>query len=209
MIAATGCWVSSPIDDRRMRVVHLAIVLLVFGLLGGGICFAEPSKAEVIRIKSDRLEANQQERQVTFLGNVVAKQGGFTIEGDRMTIFYSDGDGAKVAGNDLNERLERIVVDGNVRISPKKDTVVTAKHAVYDLSENKIVLTGEPRVQRDSDFIEGSSITYFPDSGKSIVEGGPSRPVEATIFGAESAASFDESRSERVGRSGTNRDEGG
>jgi lipopolysaccharide export system protein LptA len=192
-----------------MRFVHFAVAFLVFGLLSGGICLAEPSKAEVIRIRSDRLEANEQERQVTFLGNVVAKQGDFNIEGDRMTIFYSGGDGAEVAGDDLNQRLDRIVVEGNVRISPKKNTIVTAKHAVYDVSENKIVLTGEPRVQRDSDFIEGSSITYFPESGKSIVEGGPSGPVEATIYGVETVDSSGESSGERARGSGTDSDEGG
>lgn len=192
-----------------MRFVHLAVAFLVFGLLSGGICPAEPSKVEAIRIKSDRLEANQQRRQVTFLGNVVATKGDLTIQGDRMTIYYLEGGAAEGNSNNLAERVDRAVVEGNVRIYPQKNTIVTADHAVYHLSENKIVLTGEPRVQRDSDFIEGSSITYFPDSGKSIVEGGPSGPVEATIHGAETVASSDESSGERGRSSGTDRDEGG
>lgn len=164
--------------------------------------------ADVIRITSDRLEANQQERQVTFVGNVVATKGDLKIQGDRMTIHYREGLAAERNNHNLAESVDRAAVDGNVRIF-RKNTLVTAEHAVYYLSENKIVLTGEPRVQRDKDFIQGSSITYFLDSEKSIVEGGPAGPVEATIYGAERVASSDKSSGERAGRSGTDSDEGG
>ena len=181
---------------------------MVSGLLGGGICHTAPPVADVIRIKSDRLEAKQQERQVTFLGNVVATKGDLKIQGDRMTIYYLEGGTADGHNSDLAEKVDRAAVDGHVRIL-QNNTVVTARHAVYYLSENKIVFTGEPRVQRDSDFIQGSSITYFLDSEKSIVEGGPSGPVEATIQGAEAAASSKKSSGQREGRSGTDRDEGG
>jgi lipopolysaccharide export system protein LptA len=191
-----------------MLSVHLAVVLAVFGLLGDGICLAATSKADVIRIKSDRLEANQQEKQMTFLGNVVATKGDLTIQGDRMTIYYLEGGTAESNSNNLAERVDRAAIEGNVRIV-QKNTVVTAKHAVYYMSDNKIVLTGEPRVQRDSDFIQGSSITYFLDSEKSIVEGGPSGPVEATIYGAESLAPSGTNSGERAGRTGADRDEGG
>lgn len=195
-------------ENKRIRCVRIATVLVVSGLLGGGICHTAPPIADVIRIKSDRLEANQQERQVTFLGNVVATKGDLKIQGDRMTIHYQEGVAAERNSHNLAESVDRAVVDGNVRIF-QKNTVVTAEHAVYHLSENKIVLTGEPRVQRDKDFIQGSSITYFLDTEKSIVEGGPAGPVEATIYGAETVASSDKSSGEKAGRSGTDSDEGG
>jgi lipopolysaccharide export system protein LptA len=192
---------------QRNRSIYLAGIFMVLGLFGAGMGIHAAPKADVIRIKSDRLEASQQTRQVTFLGNVVATQGDLTIKGDRMTIYYLEG-GATEGSNNLAARVDRAVVEGNVRIS-QKDTVVTAKHAVYYLLGNKIVLTGEPRVQRDSDFIQGSSITYFLDSQKSIVEGGPSGPVEATIYSSETGGSFDKFSVESAGGSGTDKGEGG
>jgi lipopolysaccharide export system protein LptA len=192
--------------------IHILVTLVVFGILIGGFYqgWAAPRNTDAVHIVSDRLEAYQQERQVIFLGNVVATQGDLTIRGDRMTIFYSEGGESEVSGNDLTRRLDRIVVEGNVRISQRK-TVATGKHAVYYSSDNKVVLTGEPRVQRDKDFIQGSSITLFLDSEKSIVEGGPSRPVEATIYSSETetAGSSDNSSVDSAGKSGTDRDTGG
>ena len=193
-----------------MGRIHILITLVVFGVLIIGFCqgWAAPRNTDAVHIVSDRLEAHQQKRQVIFLGNVVAKQGELTIRGDKMTIFYSEGDESEVSGNDLTRRLDRIVVEGNVQISQKK-LVATGEHAVYHSSDNRVVLTGEPRVQRDKDFIQGSSITIFLDSDKSIVEGSPSRPVEATIHSADTVGSSDKSSGERAGRSGTDRDEGG
>ncbi len=201
----------SLVYKKRVGRIHIVVSLVLLGILVGGFCqgwSAPPLNAEVIQIKSDRLEAHQKERQVIFLGHVVATQGDLTIRGDRMTIFYSEGGGAEVTGNDLGERLDRIEVEGNVRISQSK-TVATARNAVYYRSNNKVVLTGEPRVQRDKDVIQGSSITLFLDSEKSIVEGGPSGPVEATIYSEDNVVSFDNSSSERKSKSATDRDEGG
>jgi lipopolysaccharide export system protein LptA len=104
-----------------------------------------------------------------------------TIKADRMTVFYLDKDGDQVDAGDLGARLDKIVIEGNVRIS-QKDSLATGRQAIYYRSDNKVVLTGEPRVQRGKDVIKGNSITVFIDSEKSIVEGGPSGPVEAIIF---------------------------
>ena len=199
---------SNLVKKKTILPIYLAVIFMVSGLLGGPFCIAAVPEADVIRIKSDRLEANQQKRQVTFLGNVVATQGDLTTQGERMTIYYLEGDVAEVSSNNLAGRVDRAVVEGKVRIS-QKNTLVTAKHAVYYLSENKIVLTGKPRVQRDSDFIQGSSITYFLDSQKSIVEGGPSGPVEATIYSSETGGSVDKFSIKGAGRHGPDRNKGG
>ena len=200
----------SILGKKRVGHIHILATLVVLGIMIGGSYqgSAAPRKKDVVHIVSDRLEANHKERQVIFLGHVVATQGDLTIQGDRMTIFYSEGGDAKVTGDNVGERLDRIVVQGNVRIF-QKETEATAKHAVYYHSDNKVVLTGEPRVRREKDFIQGSSITLFLDSEKGIVEGGPSGPVEATIHTNGSIDSFDKSSGERAEKSGTDRDEGG
>ena len=201
----------SNVNLNWERLLHLAVafVMMVLLLESHGQGYGAPRDIDAVHIVSDRLEAHQQKRQVMFLGHVVATQGDLTIRGDRLTIFYLEGVPGEISGNDLSGRVDRIVVEGDVRIS-QKNTLATGQHAIYYRSDNKVVLTGEPRVQREKDFIQGTSITLFLNSGKSIVEGGPSGPVEATIFGREPVGSIDKDRVEREGSSGAaDRNKGG
>jgi lipopolysaccharide export system protein LptA len=168
-------------------VIVLAIVWLLFGGLSQGQS-ATPKDGPV-HIVSDRLEAYQQQQKVIFIGNVVAKQGELTIRGDRMTIFYLERKNPQPDEEGLGGKVERIEVDGGVHITQKK-IVATGEHVVYFNEENKIILTGEPRVEQGKDSIQGEKITLFLDTEKSVVEGGPSRPVEATIYSSSSGGSF-------------------
>ncbi|UCG13208.1 MAG: lipopolysaccharide transport periplasmic protein LptA [Deltaproteobacteria bacterium] len=202
--------ISSGIFEKMPSRMQLLVFLLVLGFLfgGNGLTHAEPRGPGVVHIVSDRLEAHQQDRQVVFSGHVVATQGELTIKGDRLTIFYLENNTGEASDDALAQRVDRIVVEGNVRIS-QKNTVATGKKAVYYSSDNKVVLTGEPRVRRDTDIIQGTSITLYLDSEKSVVEGGPSGPVEATIFSSGVGGSFNWDGVKKEGSFGTDRDEGG
>jgi lipopolysaccharide export system protein LptA len=202
--------VRSLVNNKWMGRGHLVVTLTALGVLVSGLSQvrAAPQKNNVVRIVSDRLEAYQQQRQVIFIGHVVATQKDLTIRGDRMTIFYSEEDAKKKEGEEFSGRIDRIVVEGNVHIT-QKEIVATGNHAVYYRSDNKVVLTGTPRVQRDKDFIKGASITLFLDSEKSIVEGGPSGPVEAAIYSSETGGSVDKGSVEGTGRSEADSDGGG
>jgi lipopolysaccharide export system protein LptA len=170
-------------------VVLLALMWLLLSGLSHGQAAASKKDAPV-HIVSDRLEAYQQEQKVIFIGNVIAKQGELTIRGDRMTIFYLENENSKPNEEGLTGKLDRIEVDGGVHIT-QKEIVATGEHVVYFNEENKIVLTGNPRVEQGRDSIQGEKITLFLDAEKSVVEGGPSRPVEATIHGSGSGGFVD------------------
>jgi len=172
----------------RHSVIVLAIAWLLFGGLSHGQAKA-PEDAP-IHIVSDSLEAYQQQQRVVFIGHVVAKQGELTIRGDRMTVFYLEQAHPESDEERLAGKIDRVEVDGNVHITQKK-VVATGDRVVYFSEENKIVLTGKPRVERGKDFIQGEKITLFLDSEKSVVEGGPSQPVEATIYSSSSGGLVD------------------
>jgi lipopolysaccharide export system protein LptA len=157
-----------------------------------GPCLGQTTELEsdVVHIKSDRFEAYQIPRQLVFIGNVVATQGELTIRSERLTIVYLDKKNSEAADINLAGRIDRVEVDGNVRIT-QKEILATGEHAVYFDRENKVVLTGKPRVERGKDFIQGEKITLFLDSEKSVVEGGPSGPVEATIYSSTSGGVVD------------------
>ncbi|MFP3869322.1 MAG: lipopolysaccharide transport periplasmic protein LptA [Syntrophobacteria bacterium] len=182
----------------------LTVAFLIGHVSQGG---AAPREKDVVHIESDRLEAEEQERQVVFQGHVVATQGDLTIEGDRLTVFYQEEDPGTVENGSLARRVDRIVIEGHVRIS-QRNCLATGERAVYSRSDNKVVLTGEPRVQRDKDVIQGTSITLFLDSEKSIIEGAPNQPVEATIFNPGRKGLPDTGSVETAPSSGADRDEG-
>ncbi|MGB5922505.1 MAG: lipopolysaccharide transport periplasmic protein LptA [Syntrophobacteria bacterium] len=192
---------------RIYLVVSLAMVALLFSWLFRAEA-APQTKDDVVRIVSDRLEAYEQQRQVIFIGNVVAKQGELTILGDRMTIFYLEGENPESNDEGLGAKIDRITVEGSVRIT-QKNVVATGERAVYFSEENKVVLTGDPKVQQDKNFIQGDKITLFLDSEKSIVEGGPSGPVEATIYRSASGGPVDKTSVTGEGKPGRGSDTGG
>ena len=171
---------------------HSVIVLVIMWLLFSGLSHGQAAtpKDAPVHIISDRLEAYQQQQRVIFIGNVVAKQGELTIRGDRMTIFYLEEKNPQPNEEGLAGKVDRIEVDGGVHIS-QKEIVATGEHVVYFSEENKIVLTGKPRVERGKDSIQGEKITLFLDTDKSVVEGGPSGPVEATIYSSTSGGLVD------------------
>jgi lipopolysaccharide export system protein LptA len=171
------------------RYTYSAIILAVLWLL------ASPGQSAVakddpVRIVSDSLEAYQQQQKVIFIGHVVAKQGELTIRGDQMTVFYLKQEKPESNEGSLAGKIDRVVVDGNVHITQKK-VVARGEHVVYFSEENKVVLTGQPRVEKGKDFIQGDKITLFLDSEKSVVEGGLSGPVEATIYSSTSGGLVD------------------
>lgn len=181
---------------------------------------AQPDQKEPIHITSDQVEAFQQQRQVVFSGHVVATQKDIVVRGDKMTVFYvekgqddaknseksqaeakgSEKDQGEAKSSDLGgSSVDHIVVEGNVQIT-QGERVATGKVATYYRAENKVVLTGDPRVVRNQDSIQGERITLFLDNEKSIVESGPSGRVQATIYSSGPKGAADGSKSEEGGK---------
>lgn len=169
---------------------------------------AQPEKTEPIHITSDQVEALQQQHQMVFSGHVVATQRDLTVRGDRLTVFYSEKPAGGKKSSDLGGPVERIVVEGNVQIT-QGDRVATGKVATYYRAENKVILTGDPRVVRNQDSIQGERITLFLDTEKSIVEGGPSGRVQAAIYSTGPKDNAGGSKGERGGASPATGDQGG
>ncbi|MEW6262659.1 MAG: LptA/OstA family protein [Thermodesulfobacteriota bacterium] len=159
-----------------------------------------------ISITADRMEADDRDKVVTFTGNVVARQKELVLNCQVMKVFYQRvksepdeaggdpagtgparraggrGDLAEVLGDDSNE-IEKVECLGGVKIT-QGDKVAVAEKAVY-LAKAKprtIVMTGEPRLWRDKDYLTGMKITYFLDENRSVVEGGGRDRVNAIFY---------------------------
>jgi len=149
------------------RIFLLCLILVALA----PAAFAAPAAShEALKIKSDTLRADNENKTAVFEGKVVARQGDLTLYSDRLVISYS-GEGRE---------LSRIEAFGNVRIM-QQNRQATGAHAVYEPKEARILLDGNPKVVQGDDVITGKLITYFVNEQKSVVTGGPNQRVEAVI----------------------------
>jgi len=137
-----------------------------------------------LKIASDRMEANQNDKTVLFEGHVVVQQDDLTITGKRLKVYSVEGLKDSAAQSAMVDKIDRIEIEGDVTIS-QKDKVATAQRAVYYHEEQKIVLSGQPIVTQGEDRIQGRLITLLLAQGKSIVEGGTETPVQALLHPAK------------------------
>lgn len=144
-----------------------------------------PLKSDApLNIASDRMEVNQKDRTILFEGHVVIQQEDLTITGKRMVVFAAGGNKGQDRGKDpessMMEQIDRIEIEGDVKIS-QRDKVATSDKSVYYHREQKIVLIGSPLVSQGQDKVQGRLITLYLADGRSVVEGGESSPVQAVL----------------------------
>lgn len=137
-----------------------------------------------LHISSDRMEVLQKDRFIMFEGHVTIEQDDLTITANRMKVFAAASGKQKGKEKDsqsaMMEKIDRIEVEGNVRIS-QRDKLATSEKAVYYHHEQKIVLMGRPVVSQGKDKVQGRLITLYIAQGKSVVEGGEETPVQAVL----------------------------
>jgi lipopolysaccharide export system protein LptA len=156
-----------------MTKMILSLVLAIVFFLPVSICAApavsSPNSGQ-IHVTSDRLEADDQAQIVIFSGNAVATQDDVTIHGDRLTIKY------------VGEQREivQIIADGNVRIV-QQEKLATGEKAVYFKAEERVVMTGSPKVTEGENFVEGQEITLYLNENRSVVSGGAGGRVNAVF----------------------------
>ena len=129
-----------------------------------------------LHITSQGLEADNKNLVIIFSGNVVAKQGEMTIHADVARVYYEK----KEEGNEIRE----MVATGNVKIQ-EADRLATAQNAIFTNAEQKIVLTGQPKVWQGKDMVSGEKIIILLEEDKSFVESGPERRVEVILYPKE------------------------
>ena len=119
-----------------------------------------------IKITSDNLEADNKRNEVIFKGNVAAKQGDMVIFSDKMRVKYETKGG-----------IRRIEALGNVKMK-QEDRIATGKKIVFYNAEQKIVMTGSPRIWQDDNLISCDKVTVLLKEDKILFEG----KVDSTLY---------------------------
>jgi lipopolysaccharide export system protein LptA len=166
------------------RISPLLLVAAAVGLAwitpaAGALADTNQAAAPPIHIVADRLVTHNDTRMAEFIGRVRVEQGDTTIHADRLKLTYKS-DGAQSGAMDA-EGIDSIEAVGNVRIE-MDDQVAESQRAVYTTAERKLVLTGPgAKVISGPNVIEGSTITFYRDTGRVEMIGDEDNPVKATI----------------------------
>jgi len=172
---------------KRVRIsVRFGALLLAFAILLANtaiVCSREDEGFLVgadeddapIRVLSDRMEADTEEKWIEFIGNVRATQNNSVIEAERLKVYYISGESAE------SDSIRKIVAEGNVRITSETKRA-TADHAIYSADNQELVLTGNSNLWSEENVVRGDKITVFMDKDQSIVEGDDGKQVEAEFY---------------------------
>ncbi len=165
---------------RRLRFHNLyAIAFMNFALFpyypngeAAGLETTKPQAgmAETITIDSDRMELDQKNNTIIYMGNVVAVRGDVTMKSETLTATYSP----------EMQRLTEVVAEGNLEVT-QGNRIATGTKAIFNSDDNSVVLTGDPVIRQGNSQVSGCRIIMFINEERGVVEGGCQR-VKAVIF---------------------------
>jgi lipopolysaccharide export system protein LptA len=130
-----------------------------------------------MEIRSNSLEHDGKQNIIIFIGDVDAKGDDFTINCRKMVVYYNNNPSGKDSGKEKSS-IEKIIATGKVKISQPEGGLAMAEKAIFYQNDEKVVLTGKPKVKEENYFVEGSRIILFLKEKRHVVEG----PVKAVIF---------------------------
>jgi outer membrane protein assembly factor BamD len=132
----------------------------------------EPSldRGQPIDITSDKVEAYWKENLIIFKGNVIARQKDIVIYADSVeAVIIEDGKG-----------IDRVTAGGNVKIQQGL-RVANCQKAIFYNREQKVVLTGEPKVVEGDNIVSGDEIIFDLEKNRVDVKGGASGRGKAKV----------------------------
>ena len=126
---------------------------------------------EPIDIISDQVETYTKENRVIFKGGVIARQRDITIYADSIeVIMVNEGKG-----------VERVIASGNVKVQ-QGPRVADCQRAVFHNPEQKVFLTGDPKVWEGENMVSGEEIIFDITQNRVEVKGGLKRRGKAKVY---------------------------
>jgi len=126
---------------------------------------------EPIDITSDRVETFSKENLIVFRGNVMARQKDMVIYSDSLeALVFEDGKG-----------IEKVVAGGNVKIQQGL-RVANCQKAVFYNRDQRVVLTGDPKVWEGDNLVSGEEIIFDIAKNRIEVKGGPGRRGKVRVL---------------------------
>ncbi len=141
--------------------------------------YVKAEKASEKKSKEDKIPVNISANNVRYLkggqmvlfeGNVVVTRGDFTMRADKLIA---------VLGKN-KKKIKKINATGHVQII-YLTKYAKAENVDYDITENKVVLTGNPVIKDMKSEVKGDKIIYFIKTQQIFVQGNIKRRGELII----------------------------
>jgi lipopolysaccharide export system protein LptA len=124
-----------------------------------------------INITSDQVETYTKENRVIFKGSVIARQKDIVIYADSIeAIMVNEGKG-----------IERVIASGNVKVQ-QGPRVANCQRAVFHNPEQKVLLTGDPKVWEGESMVSGEEIVFDIAQNRVEVKGGLTQRGKAKVY---------------------------
>ena len=107
-----------------------------------------------LEITSDSLEVDQASGSTTFIGNVVASQGGLRLTAQSLRIEYQP------SGTGSQQRIDRLVAGGGVTMVTDAEAV-EARSAIYSLTSQTLEMQGDVVLVQGPNILAGDQ--FFAD----------------------------------------------
>ncbi|CAD7776294.1 MAG: hypothetical protein KIIPBIDF_00770 [Candidatus Methanoperedenaceae archaeon GB50] len=107
-----------------------------------------------------------------------ASQNGVKLYADLMKVFYTKSQKSN-SQKDFGKVVERVEAEGHVVIIQEDRKALGEKAVFYRFPEEKIILTGNARIEDLKNLILGEEITILLKEKKMVIKG---TPVKATIY---------------------------
>jgi lipopolysaccharide transport protein LptA len=104
-----------------------------------------------VTVDADAIRRIDGTRLVIATGNVIARHSNSTQYADRMKIHLSE----------TGDRIERVVLSGNVRVLTDDGWTATALRAEYEDRGRRVVLTCDASAGRGKSIIRGNSLAIY------------------------------------------------
>ncbi|NQU40460.1 MAG: hypothetical protein HQ523_10945 [Lentisphaerae bacterium] len=130
----------------------------------------QPAGTNDTVITSDQLDYDYPRAIAVFTGNVVVTDKEIKMWADQMTVILS-----------TTDEVESITAVGNVRIAQGARRAHCRK-AIFLVSQNEVILTGNAVIFSGSDEVHGKVITIWTDTNHMVCE--PGRLILRTRDGA-------------------------
>jgi lipopolysaccharide export system protein LptA len=151
------------------------------------------SNKEPIKIDADRLDVFDKESRAVFEGNVVAVQGGSTMNCTTLTVHYEQNrtqsgapTPAATTPGGADSSIKKIDCKGPVTIVSSTQ-VATGDNASFDRIANKVFLTGNVALTDGPNVTRGERIVYDLNTGIANVETKPGGRVKALFVPGSNA----------------------
>ena len=135
-------------------------------------------------VRAPEMEYRDADKVAHYKGGVNLIRGDLRVNSKELRAWFTKDDPKTPA--DEGNSLQRANADGNVDIlqtSPDRTRTGKSEHALYEIAESKVVLTGGTPVFTDSmqGTTRGQTITFFADNDRLLVDGAATEPTESRL----------------------------